>query len=408
MRQLRRTARGVQRQERESRRGFFRPAAVQTKLAIDGPGDAHGREADAVADRVMREEVSPDELRQARGGGQPLPESTRSWMAHRFGAEFGRVRVHTGAGAVQLSRELNARAFTRGDDIYFNDGEFAPGTREGKQLLAHELTHVVQQRTGRKRIQKQAFTSPVDFRERLFSRWFTVPSGHSLEAVIDAHRSPEGCSLPSSYTVYLYNTGEKRYETSVTYSVDSRRSYTWKGLPGGTYQFIFLMRGAAEGCRLVGTIETRHIRAADNILPTIRGYVGDTRWAYSASTPPGANTNKCNQFVYEVLNEAGAAVLRMERTRFGFQRPSHPPLAKQWADSGVSIAGWEVVSQPQPGDVAAEAIEYSDASGHVGIVSSVAADGSGTTISATSDRVVENDWGFRAGQSVTFRRYRGR
>lgn len=356
---------------------------------------------------VVGEQVASS-IRSGLSGGRTLPDETRGWMENRIGADFSDVKVHTDRSAVQLSRELNARAFTHDRDIYFNEGEFTPGTGEGKRLLAHELTHVVQQRSGRKKIQREDFKSPINFRQRLFSRYFKVEKGKLLKAIIDAHRSPEGCSMPDKYDVYLYNTKEKRYETTVTYSVDSRQVYTWKGLAEGTYQFIFVINGAAEGCYLNGTIEVEEASAVDNIVPTIRGYVGDKKWAYSADYPPGKNTNKCNQFVYDVLNEAGARVPMMKRTRFGIRRPDHPPLAEQWAKSGVSILGWEVVSRPKPGDIAAEAIEYSDASGHVGIVSSVSEDGSGKTISATAEEVVENDWGFREGQNVTFRRYRGR
>src|SRR3546814_1688558 len=67
-------------------------------------------------------------------------------MEQRLCADFSQVKVHTGSGAVQLSRRLNAQAFTHGADIYFNEDKFAPGTPDGKHLLAHELTHVVQQK----------------------------------------------------------------------------------------------------------------------------------------------------------------------------------------------------------------------------------------------------------------------
>lgn len=347
-------------------------------------------------------------LKTGKSSGRALPEETQKWMESRFGTGFSGVKVHTGSQSDRLNRKLNARAFTHGSDIWFRNGTYTPDTIEGKRLIAHELTHVVQQRSGMKRIQREDFDTTIHFRERLFSRYFRVPRGNSLKLLIDSHRSPENCSLPTTYRVYLYNTREKRYEATVTYSVDSRESYVWKGLPAGTYQFIFLMEGAAERCYLDGSIEVRQTEAVDNILPVIRGHIGSTEWAYTADRPPGANTNKCNQYVYEALNEAGAAVPMMQRRRFGIRRPDHPPLAGQWADSSVSISGWEVVSTPQPGDIAAEAIEYSDASGHVGIVSTVNEDGTGTTISATSDSVVENDWGFREGQNVTYRRYQGR
>src|SRR5690606_16528490 len=69
----------------------------------------------------------------------------RRSMESSFGADFKDVRLHTGTESVQMSRELSAEAFTHGRDIFFGAGRFNPGSRAGKQLLTHELTHVVQQ-----------------------------------------------------------------------------------------------------------------------------------------------------------------------------------------------------------------------------------------------------------------------
>jgi hypothetical protein len=70
-------------------------------------------------------------------------------MESAFGADFGAVRLHTGGQAAAMSRQLHAHAFTHGNDIYFNAGKFNPDSRDGKHLLAHELTHTLQQRAGR-------------------------------------------------------------------------------------------------------------------------------------------------------------------------------------------------------------------------------------------------------------------
>ena len=81
-----------------------------------------------------------------RGGGQPLPESVRSFFEPRFGHDFSQVRTHAGSvDANEISRSINARAFTVGEDISFGEGQYAPESSGGRQLLAHELTHVVQQ-----------------------------------------------------------------------------------------------------------------------------------------------------------------------------------------------------------------------------------------------------------------------
>jgi hypothetical protein len=85
------------------------------------------------------------EVRASRGGGDPLPARVRERMDARFGADFSSVRVHTDAGAVDLAETISAQAFTHGGDIFFNDVRFAPESRDGEHLLAHELTHTIQQ-----------------------------------------------------------------------------------------------------------------------------------------------------------------------------------------------------------------------------------------------------------------------
>jgi hypothetical protein len=85
------------------------------------------------------------EVQQRQGGGSPLPEGTRSQMEGFFGADMADVRVHTDGEAAALNRELSANAFTVGRDVFFSEGQFNPGSREGQATLAHELTHVTQQ-----------------------------------------------------------------------------------------------------------------------------------------------------------------------------------------------------------------------------------------------------------------------
>ncbi|NTW69467.1 MAG: DUF4157 domain-containing protein [Chlorobiaceae bacterium] len=81
----------------------------------------------------------------SRGGGMPIHDATRSFMEHRFGSDFSDVNIHTDSAAIQMNRELNAQAFTVGRDIYFNSGKYSPDSESGKYLLAHELTHTIQQ-----------------------------------------------------------------------------------------------------------------------------------------------------------------------------------------------------------------------------------------------------------------------
>ena len=87
-------------------------------------------------------------IESTRGRGAPLPHETRSLMESRLGHDFSGVRVHSDPASHGLNRDLNSLAFTTGRDIYFAPGQFQPGTDSGRHLLAHELTHVVQQAGG--------------------------------------------------------------------------------------------------------------------------------------------------------------------------------------------------------------------------------------------------------------------
>jgi hypothetical protein len=133
---------------------------LQAKLTVGSPGDKYEREADRVADQVMRmpardEPVTggteaaaasrPGPVGAALGAGRPLAGSERAFFEPRFGTDFGGVRVHTGAHAGDLSRGLGARAFTVGRDVAFANGQYTPHGAAGRRLLAHELAHVVQQ-----------------------------------------------------------------------------------------------------------------------------------------------------------------------------------------------------------------------------------------------------------------------
>ena len=143
---------------------------IQTKLAIGASNDALEQEADQVAAQVLAApsrsvvsgvapriqrvtgqssgdaETTPASVHHTlSGSGSPLEAALRQDMEQRFGHDFSRVRVHSGAAAEQSAREVNAHAYTAGSSIVFGAGQFAPGSHEGRRLLAHELTHVVQQ-----------------------------------------------------------------------------------------------------------------------------------------------------------------------------------------------------------------------------------------------------------------------
>lgn len=171
------------------------PQPIQTKLTIGSVGDKYEQEADQVAAEVVqqinapvstwsstdeplqREEMetkdneaklmrapilqrkpsdggmaaTPDlevSINQARGGGRPMTDNIRRPMEKAFGADFSGVKIHTDAQANQLNQSIQAKAFTTGQDVFFRRGQYEPTGRVGQELLAHELTHVVQQTGG--------------------------------------------------------------------------------------------------------------------------------------------------------------------------------------------------------------------------------------------------------------------
>ena len=86
-----------------------------------------------------------NQIHSLKGTGHPLPKSERTFFESRFGTDFSGVRVHNNMQASQVAKATNARAFTLGSDVVFGDGQYSPGSHSGRKLLAHELTHVVQQ-----------------------------------------------------------------------------------------------------------------------------------------------------------------------------------------------------------------------------------------------------------------------
>jgi len=143
--------------------------AAQAAAQAAASGQLHGHEPKAAVLRLQRlagnssvgslvghddeaaeagEERSPVLDVVGKGGGSPLPNDLRADMETHLGADFSSVRVHDGAQAAESAKAVQARAYTVGDDLVFNTGAYSPGTDEGRRTLAHELTHVVQQRAG--------------------------------------------------------------------------------------------------------------------------------------------------------------------------------------------------------------------------------------------------------------------
>jgi len=193
---------------------FFSPL-VQPKLTINQPGEIYEQEADAMADKIMQmpaaenaffKPVSSNISRKENSSqpteansevssyinsfsskGSPLPDTAKSFFEPRLGYDFSDVKIHNDSDAAKSSQSVNALAYTVGNNIVFNQNQFSPETDSGKKLLAHELTHVVQQKsinpfTSYPVIQKQA-----------------------------AAPSEKACTQPTAVTIDLNGTQQMQY-----------------------------------------------------------------------------------------------------------------------------------------------------------------------------------------------------
>jgi len=207
-------------------RGAASQPAIQARLYVSSPSDREEMEAEAAAKTITRMadpapassakpgvsrallqrradgpgEASPEvaaEIQASLSSGIPLPTPVRRFMEVRFQADFSQIRIHTDARANSLNRQLNAQAFTYGRDIFFGSGRFQPDTEAGHELIAHELTHTLQQGGGRPRVERKSLLdklgemadSALDFGESL--GWDMVREyAPTLEPII--RKGPEG------------------------------------------------------------------------------------------------------------------------------------------------------------------------------------------------------------------------
>jgi hypothetical protein len=138
-------------------------------------------------------------IQSKRGTGQGLDSSVRREMEPALGSDFSDVRIHTDSEADALNRSVRAEAFTTGTDIFFRQGNYSPGSTEGRKLLAHELTHVVQQR-GAPPAQSLTVSSPDDASERQASAVADhlggAPAGAAASVARQAEEEEEVATSP--------------------------------------------------------------------------------------------------------------------------------------------------------------------------------------------------------------------
>ncbi|WP_423147173.1 DUF4157 domain-containing protein [Rubrolithibacter danxiaensis] len=120
-------------------------------------------------------------IESCRGKGGALDESSKSFMEHAFNADFSGINIHSDSESAKLTQELNAQAFTVGSDIYFNEGKYAPASADGKALLAHELTHTIQQNAVMPLLQRKTpGRHPGDFEKCISQKDRVLPPATGL------------------------------------------------------------------------------------------------------------------------------------------------------------------------------------------------------------------------------------
>ena len=187
------------------------------------------------AENSHSQKITPNlELRiqSLKGGGQPLPKSERAFFEPRFGYDFSRVRVHSNPEAVNIAETLNAKAFTTGRDVVFGAGQYAPEMATGKRLLAHELTHVIQQFLGKNSVSPilQRQTLQIDPAEQKILR------ANPTSEIKEHDLPPKGYS-PGKYVGHYKIIGNKTLK-GYAKDVEGRLRYTER-----TYLIVEAIKG---------------------------------------------------------------------------------------------------------------------------------------------------------------------
>jgi outer membrane protein OmpA-like peptidoglycan-associated protein len=314
------------------------PPLVQAKLTINPPNDQYEQEADRVADEVMRmpepqvprqaeeeeedliqtepiadqitplvqRQVEPEEeeeliqtktvgdvtpevtpatssgIQSLQGGGQPLSRSERGFFELRFGTDFSNVRVHNNTRAASIVQSVNARAFTLGHNVVFGAGEYSSDTLSSRQLLAHELTHVVQQNGGPTLFSRDKNSENIIPNSKElsivspeFPAHVVQQTGHDTAHNVvqracddEIGPTPTGCNLVSKSptgTRYLFRKGCDEFETGQR----ARLEAAARALPAGATVDILGMASSDGGPGFNQSLSCHRAAAASAVFAAV-------------------------------------------------------------------------------------------------------------------------------------------
>jgi hypothetical protein len=292
-----------------------------------------------------------DHLSSTKGGGSALPNDTQQFMESRFQADFSGVRIHTGSYAENLSSSIHAQAFTHGNDIYFNSGKYSPHTERGGTLLAHELTHTIQQGasyahtptsiarksiTRKKLIQRSAAAVPSQLTN-------AVDKAKTVEGKIDANKpQADGHRMGWEHLVEIFKT---------TFGEDKIISGSGgSSVEGAVAEQDIKKKRVQEGAMVV-----------DATSRTDRSGIMDTKTGSRDAMP-----SWCGIFAFWALNKSGVP---MPKWKLG-ERMIKPEAARL------------PCAQPLPGDIA-----YRNGYSHFAIVDKV----NGSTVTTVNGNTAGED-----------------
>lgn len=298
-------------------------------------------------------------LSSSKGGGSALPGDTRQFMESRFNADFSGVRIHTGNYAESMSNQIHAQAFTHGNDIYFNSGKYSPSSGQGSTLLAHELTHTIQQGSSQHNTSSAANSTtgtsvsakPISVsRKEIIHRSADVPSqltnavakAKTVEGKIDANK-PQGDGNRTGWEklVDIFKT---------TFGEDKIISGSGgSSVKGAVAEQDIKKKREAEGAVVDKTSQTDRTSIPKSVMGT-----------------RDAMPSWCGIFVFWALNKSGVP---MPKWQLG-ERMIKPEAARLPGDG------------PLPGDIA-----YRNAFSHFAIVEKV----NGNTVSTVNGNTAGED-----------------
>jgi hypothetical protein len=279
-----------------------------------------------------------------RSSGQPLDEQTRSFFEPRFGYDFSKVRIHTDARSQESARAVKALAFTVGNNLVFGSGHFAPATKSGQRLLAHELTHVVQQsQTGNSSIQRKLEVGPandvleqeadrlaekITGENRVTLGWPVAPPSNGSKAKVQrATDSSSDLSAPAATTVPPATGLIVDDEASTVGAGQMRKSEFLEGLRASVCAAadseLAAVGRTAQGCPFIERwIARLHTRTSQYIERGIRKYA-----------PESANASAARDYFTAVSNHVRQGVSRWAKT--GDLSDVPPELMSEMGGGGI-------------------------------------------------------------------------